>query len=80
MSRFFRSTYENLQKRIGVVADDGDCKIYKSLIDMPESERMEYICQAFSGYDDDVISSEQAAQARALIKNVILQQISGRHL
>ena len=61
MSRFLRSVNDKLQKRIGVVADNGNCKIYKSLIDMPESDRLEYVLNAISECDDDVISPEQCA-------------------
>ena len=80
MSRFLRSIDDKLQKHIGVIADNGSCKIYKSLIDMPESERLEYVLNAVSECDDVVISPEQFAQARAAVKSVILQQMSGRHL
>lgn len=72
MSRFFRTTDANLQKRIGIVADNGSCKVYKSLIDMPKNERMEYVLKAMSECDTD-ITSEQFALVRASVKNMMIQ-------
>ena len=75
MSKFLRSVDPNLQKRIGVIADDGKCKIYKSLVDMPETERLEYICFAMAVRDKEIISPEQFTEARAAIKSMLIQQI-----
>ena len=74
--RFLRSISDSLGKRIKVIKPNGEDKTYSSLLDMPATDRREYIMASMDSSEIEM-GSEQYAFVRASIKNMMIENARG---
>ena len=74
--KFLRSINDKLGKRITIVKSNGEDKTYSSLLDMPATDRREYIMASMDSSEIEM-GSEQYAFVRASIKNMMIENARG---
>lgn len=73
MKDFLRSINEKLKKSITVI-DNNEKKVYNSLCDMPSNDCVEYVMRAMNSYDDNEMTAEEYATAKASFKKMMISQ------